>query len=103
MKYLRRHSLRVVACGFLISALWVAAALCQNPAALSSPRPQPTGKLDTWLSAEMVVLPVTVTDKENRPVAGLPQEVFTVADEKTPEKIAFLQAVRCSIRAPKRG
>src|SRR5437879_13272525 len=54
-----------------------------KPATAQEPRTQPTLRVDTTL----VLVPVTVNDPLNRPVAGLEKENFRVLDNKVEQTI----------------
>ena len=47
---------------------------------------------ETKISGELVMLTVTVTDKDNRPVPNLTHQMFTVYDNKQPQEIQFFLA-----------
>jgi Ca-activated chloride channel family protein len=60
--------------------------------ALGAPAPaaaQPTGLPSFRSSSELVVLPVTVTDRRGAFISGLPLERFTVRDNGLPQAVSF--------------
>jgi VWFA-related protein len=74
---------RLTALNALLALLVSLMALGQQRPAPRGETPQPNLRIDTT----MVLIPLTVTDPLNRPVAGLEKENFHVFDEKIEQKI----------------
>ena len=92
MKVLHSHSLRVALFASLALALLAAAAPCLS---VAQEKPQQKAAEPFFCGhrqSSMMLLPVTVTDKDNHPIAKLTHDVFTIVDEKTTEKIAYFLA-----------
>src|SRR5579863_1533041 len=69
-------------------------------ALLAAPQSSATGRpLVLQTSAEMVLVPVTVTDHYGKTVGGLKAQTFTVLDEKIPQQIVSFstQDAPCSV------
>ena len=63
-----------------------------GPAALAVVLLAVTAYAQTFRTAtRLVELSVVVTDRDGRPVQGLTQEDFTIADEREPQKISFFE------------
>jgi Ca-activated chloride channel homolog len=81
--------------------LWAVAALPQEPEVHIRPREQPRPAADAALDThtpsiksdvDLVLVPVTVTDPDNRLVTGLGKEHFEVEEDKRPQPIHTLSA-----------
>jgi len=88
MKIVRLWISSIALCASLGAA---AAAQPQRPA--TAPTPQDEAQ-DTPTTTRIVRVPVTVTDKKGKPVAGLTRDAFTVLEDKRPVQFDFLGETR---------
>jgi VWFA-related protein len=73
----------------LIAVLLLAAPIAAQQPAPPAPGGQPASPTFRTQATELVVLPVTVTDRDGRFMADLPRERFAVFDNERPQPIAF--------------
>lgn len=103
MRLLRRVAHRAVRPALLLICVlfWTLAALPQEGEVHITPRVQPRPPVDAALDThtpaiksdvDLVLVPVTVTDPENRLVTGLEKHNFEVEEDKRPQPIHTLSA-----------
>jgi len=90
MTYLHRHSLRAALLAGFAFVLLLTAGLCQNATQVNpAGHKQDDGVVDI-LIPDLVLLTVTVTDKQDRPITTLTDEDFRVSDDKESHRLDFL-------------
>src|ERR1051325_7639727 len=88
MKHLHRHSLRALLFSWLALVSLGAVTLCQNPPPRRPSQQLPDDGVHDSV-AGLVAFPVTVTDKNDRPVTTLGHDAFTVSEDKVPGQLAY--------------
>jgi VWFA-related protein len=99
---MRSRSLRLILLSCCVPAFLVAALSAQQPGSASGQQQQPQQQQPPTFRAgvQLVRVDVTVTGRDNEPVAGLQADDFEVTEDGRPQRIEQLQFVQLDGNAP---